>query len=333
MIISVKKSISRFLLLLLVVAAGPALGGGGDWKMGPFGPYWDDNSWPEFTPMYWMEEFMNRLDDDDDEIQTWMLRNQFPGQYSGARPGTSLQGLYPQDNWQPDAWTGSRVQSRDRAYAAPYNKAPGGNTYIIGENNPLPDASESDAGPLPFLTPEEFSRMPLDLQREYKRAFDKEYQIASNPEAYTERRPLPNLTQQEFARMPADLQREYKRAYEREYAGVSRRSPDPQQRRPLPNLTSEEFARMPAELQREYERAFNQEYYGPLSRPAYRESGPAPERRGRQRLPNLTPEEFAHMPAELQRDYKRAFDREYAEYRARQANLARQRRSYPEDRR
>ncbi len=132
--------------------------------------------------------------------------------------------------------------------------------------------------------------------------------------------------------MPADLQREYTAAFDREYGNTSRRSPGSQQRRPLPNLTSEEFARMPAELQREYSRAFAREYYGPSSSSAYRESGQVPER-GRQRLPNLTPEEFTSMPAELQRDYKRAFDREYAEYRARQANLARQRRSYPEDRR
>ncbi len=329
---SVKKSINRLVLLLLVIVAGPALGSGGDWKMGPFGPYWDDNSWPEFTPMYWMEEFMNRLDDDDDEIQIWMLRNQFPGQYSGAWPGTGLQGLYPQDSWQPHEWTGSRAQSRDRAYAASHSKAPGGNTYIIGENNPIPDASENDSGPLPYLTPEEFARMPIDLQREYKRAFNKEYKIVAKPKPKTQRRPLPRLTQQEFARMPADLQREYTAAFDREYGNTYRRSPGSQQRRPLPNMTSEEFARMPAELRREYSRAFAREYYGPSSSSAYRESRPAHER-GRQRLPDLTPEEFTSMPAELQRDYKRAFDREYAEYRARQANLARQRRSYPEDRR
>lgn len=35
----------------------------GEWKMGPNGPYWDENDWPEWTPMYWMEEFMNSWDD------------------------------------------------------------------------------------------------------------------------------------------------------------------------------------------------------------------------------------------------------------------------------
>jgi len=37
----------------------------GEWKMGPNGPYWDESDWPEWTPMYWMEEFMDSFDDDD----------------------------------------------------------------------------------------------------------------------------------------------------------------------------------------------------------------------------------------------------------------------------
>lgn len=27
--------------------------------MGPNGYYWDESNWPEWTPMYWMEEFMD----------------------------------------------------------------------------------------------------------------------------------------------------------------------------------------------------------------------------------------------------------------------------------
>lgn len=27
---------------------------------------WDDNDWPEWTPMYWMDEMMNEFDSDDD---------------------------------------------------------------------------------------------------------------------------------------------------------------------------------------------------------------------------------------------------------------------------
>ena len=29
--------------------------------------YWDDNDWPVFTPMYWMEEFFDIWDDDYDD--------------------------------------------------------------------------------------------------------------------------------------------------------------------------------------------------------------------------------------------------------------------------
>ncbi len=35
----------------------------GEWKMGPNGYYWDESNWPEWTPMYWMEEFMDSWDD------------------------------------------------------------------------------------------------------------------------------------------------------------------------------------------------------------------------------------------------------------------------------
>lgn len=36
----------------------------GEWKMGPNGPYYEEGDWPQWTPMYWMEEFMNVWDDD-----------------------------------------------------------------------------------------------------------------------------------------------------------------------------------------------------------------------------------------------------------------------------
>ncbi len=250
-----------FIVLLLVVAVSPVQGGGGDWKMGPFGPYWDDNSWPEFTPMYWMEEFMNRLDDDDDEIQAWMLRNQYPGQYSG----TNRSGAYPGEGLQPDTWTGSGTRFAPGTYTAPNSNPPSGNTYIFGGNNPSTGESRSDSrgdsGPLPYLSPEEFARMPVELQREFRRAFDREYPIASSPEQDANRKPLPRLTRQEFARMPSELQREYKRAYEREYPQSAQQRPIPTQgRRPLPNLTPQEYARMPADLQREYKQAFDREY-------------------------------------------------------------------------
>lgn len=47
--------------------AGDFFGGNdGEWKMGPYGPYWDESDWPKWTPMYWMEEMMDEWDSDDD---------------------------------------------------------------------------------------------------------------------------------------------------------------------------------------------------------------------------------------------------------------------------
>jgi hypothetical protein len=243
--------------------------------MGPFGPYWDDNSWPEFTPMYWMEEFMNRLDDDDDEIQTWMLRNQFPGQNTA----TNFPGAYPGDGQRPNTWTGSYAQSERSAHALPYGNNPGGNTYIFGRDNPPSSESASDSGPLPYLTPEEFARMPIESQREFRRAFDREYPIASRQRPDTNRRSLPRLTRQEFARMPMELQGEYKRAYEREYPRSAQQTAPVRRSRPLPNLTPQEYERMPAQLQREYKQAFDREYadYQARVRDAGRYRGASPK--------------------------------------------------------
>lgn len=245
-----------------MVVVSPVLGGGGDWKMGPFGPYWDDNSWPEFTPMYWMEEFMNRLDDDDDEIQTWMLRNQ----YSGQRSGTNWSGAYPEYGQQPNSRVVPQAHSEPGAYVDSYANTPDKKAHVGGGNKASPGESESESGPLPYLTPDEFARMPIELQRAYRRAFDREYPIAQDPKSSTNNRPLPRLTRQEFARMPAELQREYKRAYEHEYPRSAQQPMPAQRGRPLPNISQKEFSRMPAHLQREYKRAFDREYADYLAR-------------------------------------------------------------------
>uniref|UniRef100_UPI0025E40277 hypothetical protein n=1 Tax=Sulfurivirga sp. TaxID=2614236 RepID=UPI0025E40277 len=55
-----KKWLAGSALALLLTAAGGAQAGCCGW--GNDDPY-DDNDWPEWTPMYWMEEF---FDDDDD---------------------------------------------------------------------------------------------------------------------------------------------------------------------------------------------------------------------------------------------------------------------------
>ena len=47
---------------------------------------WDDNDWPEWTPMYWMEEFMDEWDDDDDDYYRYGPRWGGPG-WGGPRWG------------------------------------------------------------------------------------------------------------------------------------------------------------------------------------------------------------------------------------------------------
>lgn len=221
-----KKSVSRIITLLLLLA-GPALAGG-DWKMGPFGPYWDDNSWPEFTPMYWMEEFMNRLDDDDDAIRDWMFRNRFPGQYPGTglpggNPirGWNTPGAIPQNSWQPNAWNNPWSNPMGNPYTMPYGNVPGnnwGNDWIGRDYSSSRRSPYSESRSLPRLTRKEFERMPRDIQRQYKRAYERGYSQPSQRSFYSERGPLPSLTPEEFARMPRDLQREYKRAFDQEYS-------------------------------------------------------------------------------------------------------------------
>ena len=63
------------------VQASDFFGGGdnGEWKQGPMGPYWDESDWPEWTPMYWMEEFMDEFDDNDWGGSNWGGGNNFGG--------------------------------------------------------------------------------------------------------------------------------------------------------------------------------------------------------------------------------------------------------------
>lgn len=63
-----KKLLVILVLSLATTAQADFFGSGnnGEWKMGPYGYYYDENDWPEWTPMYWMEEFMNEFDDNND---------------------------------------------------------------------------------------------------------------------------------------------------------------------------------------------------------------------------------------------------------------------------
>lgn len=101
------------LLLGLGLPAAADFGDGGKWERGPFGMFWDENDWPEWTPMYWMEEFANELDDDDDWGKPW---NRFGGQPWGGQPWDQPWDQLGNPQWggAPNpAWPGGRFQHFD----------------------------------------------------------------------------------------------------------------------------------------------------------------------------------------------------------------------------
>ena len=85
-----KKIIVGLLFLLMATNASANFFGGndGEWKMGPYGPYWEESDWPQWTPMYWMQEMMDSFDDDD---------NNFGGMMPGNRGFNNM----PQYGMQP----------------------------------------------------------------------------------------------------------------------------------------------------------------------------------------------------------------------------------------
>lgn len=60
-----KRLLVGLSLLVLAASANAKFfnSNNGEWKMGPYGPYWDESNWPEWTPMYWMEEMADSFDD------------------------------------------------------------------------------------------------------------------------------------------------------------------------------------------------------------------------------------------------------------------------------
>ena len=85
-----KLLIGLSLLALSATASADFFGGNnGEWKMGPYGPYYDESDWPEWTPMYWMEEFSNSWDNNDDNFGGMPMMGGYPGMmpYGGMPMG------------------------------------------------------------------------------------------------------------------------------------------------------------------------------------------------------------------------------------------------------
>lgn len=222
-----EKALSFFVLVLAVsmlLFSTAVMAGGGTWKMGPFGPYWDDNSWPEFTPMYWMEEFLNRIDDDDSEIQQWMMRNQYSGGYPGQYPVPPSSGhtsplTQNYFGW-PPVQGGVPVSPRleNVPSAGTRNEQAERSVQPVPiPQTPVPEAFDSRST-IPGERPSRASP-PGGRQRS-----PPWYPSASNPASpYPEFAHLPNLTPQEFSRMPPQLQQQYERAFDQAFMRYQKR--------------------------------------------------------------------------------------------------------------
>ncbi len=227
--------IPRVLIAFLFFATGIVLAGGGTWKMGPFGPYWDDNSWPEFTPMYWMEEFLNRINDDDAEIQQWMMRNQYPGAYSGQAAAPPAGAAY--SPWMPQPYSVQQFNSWPAApyQGVPYQGTPSPGTPSPGVNTPPVAPAYIPPPPPPAMgmpgagrPPAVANLPPSERARQAGRTparqapFQTEMpQPSASP--YPEFDHLPNLTPEEFSRMPPQLQQQYEYEFNQAFVNYRKR--------------------------------------------------------------------------------------------------------------
>ncbi|MEE9446964.1 MAG: hypothetical protein V3V09_03340 [Arenicellales bacterium] len=206
-----KIKLQTVLVTGLLLLSHAALAGGGIWKMGPFGPYWDDNDWPEYTPMYWMEEFMNSIDDGDDIMQ-WMQQNQtqlpennignFQGNPSNMsnnptmNPFNGMGSSNPMGNAMANPMTGPMT--------SPMNN-------ILG--NPMKNRSNKapirpDFSNIPNLSQAEFKRMPrayqikyMQILNEMSRAYQAEAQAKQQGQQQTQQE-TEQFQQQAMPRQP-----------------------------------------------------------------------------------------------------------------------------------
>jgi hypothetical protein len=56
---------------------------------------WEDNDWPEWTPMYWMEEMMDEFDNNDDDYYRYGPYGYSPYGYGAPAPFAAPYGQPP----------------------------------------------------------------------------------------------------------------------------------------------------------------------------------------------------------------------------------------------
>lgn len=138
-------------------------GDDGEWKMGPYGPYWDENDWPEWTPMYWAEEFADEMDDDDDEYYGPPPGYGYGGGY-GPPPGYGYGGGYG-GGYGPAPY-GPPASYGPPAYSMPEPPAPPAAPEFSMPEPPAPPARPEfnmPEPPAPPAAPYGYDSAPYDM--------------------------------------------------------------------------------------------------------------------------------------------------------------------------
>lgn len=134
-----KLLVGLSLLALSATASANFFGSNnGEWKMGPYGPYWDESDWPEWTPMYWMEEFTDSWDNNDDNGGPYGMP--FMG---GGYPGMPSYGA-------PMGYGSPMMPPPMGGYGAPMMAAPQmGMPMMAPQPMPMPQMGAPMMAPLP----------------------------------------------------------------------------------------------------------------------------------------------------------------------------------------
>lgn len=121
-----KKVLAGLLLMLTATAANADFFGGndGEWKMGPNGPYWDESNWPQWTPMYWMEEMMDNFGDDDNSFGNFGGFNPMNRGNNFSQFGQQPYPMMPNGNYAMPNMNGGYAMPMPQAPIAPMAPAP-----------------------------------------------------------------------------------------------------------------------------------------------------------------------------------------------------------------